>query len=184
MKTRAMLLLGTLAAWPTTAWSNECPEPTEVEGVDTEGGVYSVSATVTVKPFMWISNAGEDTVSKIATDTNREVARYTTAFWAGGVGGNGAGLPNKDPWSGPAPSRSGVDTEGNAFIANRGFWRVAEVVKILTTGCIDRNSNGVCDTSFDTNDIGGISTAEMYPIVDTNENGVIDDVEIKDERVA
>ncbi len=184
MKTRAMLLLGTLAAWPTTAWSQECPEPTDVQGVEAAGGVYSVSATVTTKPYMWISNAGEDTISKIATDTNREVARYTSTFWSGGIGGDGAGLPNKDPWSGAAPSRSGVDTDGNAFIANRGFGRVAEVIKILTAGCIDRNSNGVCDTSFDSDDSGGISSAEMYPIVDTNANGVIDDAEIKDERVA
>lgn len=178
-------VLGALALWPTTAWSQECPEPDEVTGVDaTEDGVYTVSATVETKPYLWISNAGEDTVSKIATDVNKEVARYSVAFWAGGIGGNGAGLPNHDAWSGPAPSRSGVDTDGNAYIANRGFSRVAEVVKILSTGCIDRNNNGVCDTSTDLNGSGTISTSEMYPVVDTNANGIVEDSEIRDERVA
>ncbi len=184
MRSPVFVLLGAVLAWPSTAWSQECPEPTESTGVVTTQGVYTVNPVVTSKPYMWISNAGEDTVSKIATDTNREVARYTTAFWPGGIGGNATGLPNKDPWSGPAPSRSGVDTDGNAFIANRGFGRVAEVVKILTVGCVDRNNNQVCDTSIDTNDNGAISTAEMYPIVDSNANGIIDDAEIKDERVA
>ncbi len=184
MKKWTVLLLGSLSTLPTTSWANECPEPTEVQGVDAEGGVYSVSATVTTKPYIWISNAGEDTVSKIDTETNREVARYSTAFWSGGIGGDGSTLPQKSAWEGPAPSRSGVDTDGNAFIANRGFGRVAEVVKILTAGCIDRNQNNVCDTSLDTNDDGAISIAEMHPIVDLDANGIIDDNEIVDERIA
>ena len=179
-----LFVLTAMASWPATAWSQECPEPTSTQGVDSEDGVYSVSATVETKPFLWIANAGEDTVSKIATDTNVEIARYTTAFWNGGIGGQGASLPQHSAWDGPAPSRSAVDTDGNAYVANRGFGRVAEVVKILTTGCIDRNSNGVCDTSQDLDNDGRISTSEMYPIVDLNGNGIIEDNELRDERVA
>lgn len=174
--------LGIAAVAPVQA-SADCPEPSSEQGVEVSGGTYSVSAQVQVKPVLWVANAGEDTVSKIATDVNKEVARYSSAFWKGGIGGNGAGLPAHDAWTGPAPSRSAVDGDGNAYIANRGFNRVAEVMKILTTGCIDRNNNGKCDTSSDLNNDGKITTNEMYPILDDNSNGIIDDSEIRDERV-
>lgn len=145
--------------------------------------MYTVSAKVEATALMWIANAGEDTVSKVDTEQNKETARYSTAFWKGGIGGNGTGLPNHGAWDGPAPSRSAVDFNGNAFIANRGFNRTAEVVKILSTGCIDRNGNGVCDTSQDYNNDGKITPDEMYPVIDDNGNGIIDDNEIRDERV-
>lgn len=161
-----------------------CPQPTSTQGVESTNGTFTVSAKVEIKPTLWVANGGQDTVSKIATDVNKESARYTTAFWNGGIGGAGAGLPSHSPWYGPAPSRSAVDTDGNAYIANRGFGRVAEVVKILSTGCIDRNNNGTCETSSDLNGNGNISANEMYPIVDNNGNGTIDDNEIRDERVA
>ena len=60
-------------------------------------------------PVMWIANAGEDTVSKIDTDNNVETARYRT--WIAPAALHGA-------WTGPAPSRTGVDVDGNVF--NRG----------------------------------------------------------------
>ncbi len=161
-----------------------CPTPTSTQGVESVNGTFTVSAKVEIKPTLWVANGGEDSVSKIATDVDKETARYSTAFWKGGIGGNGAVLPNHSPWDGPAPSRSAVDTDGNAYIANRGFNRVAEVVKILSTGCIDRNANGKCDTSADLNGNGNISASEMYPIVDDNGNGTIDDSEIRDERIA
>jgi len=174
--------VGLLASGP--AWASTCPEPDEVIGVDVENGVYTVSATVVTLPFMYIANAGEDTVSKFNTSLEQEVGRYVTTFWSGGIGGTGAALPSHGAWDGPAPSRSAVDTDGNAYVANRGFNRVAEVVKILGTGCVDRNNNGVCDTSQDLNGDGRITTDEMYGIVDLNGNGIIDQNEIRDERVA
>lgn len=159
---KVLAVVGAIAVMPSMA-SAECPTPTNTQGVDVVDGVFSVSAKVEINPILWVANAGEDTVSKIDTKANKETGRYSTAFWNGGIGGAGAGLPNHSQWAGPAPSRSAVDTDGNAYIANRGFGRVAEVMKVLSTGCIDRNGNGSCDTSADINGDGKISANEMYP---------------------
>jgi hypothetical protein len=127
-------------------------------------------------PIMWIANAGEDSLSKWNTETNTEVARYHTWFGP---------LANHDAWTGPAPSRTCVDAEGNAYVANRHFdGRVSDVIKIYSTDWVDRNGNGVMDTSWDGNGDGTISSLEMLPMSDSNGNGVIDDSEIRDERIA
>lgn len=180
--TVALGLLGACVGAPAFA---SCPEPTTTQGVENTNGVYGVSATVEIKPVLWVANAGEDTVSKIATDTNTEVARYSTVHWYGGIGGNGSNFAFHGPWNKAAPSRSAVDTDGNAYVANRGFdGRYGEVMKILTTGCNDRNGNGVCDTAKDLNNDGKITPNEMYPVKDLNGNGIVEDDEIFDERVS
>ncbi|MEM7154477.1 MAG: hypothetical protein AAF799_16640 [Myxococcota bacterium] len=118
---------------------------------------------------MWIANAGEDTVSKIDTNTGAELARYRT-FW-----GQGA-LANHSAWSGPAPSRSAVDTEGNAYIANRHFdGLAADIIKIRGTNCQD------------TNGIPGIQTStgpgDVIDLIDNNGNGIIDAGDTYDECI-
>lgn len=129
----------------------------------------------TTFPVMWIANAGEDTVSKIDTKTGKELARYRTWF----------GPSWHSPWDGPAPSRTSVDLDGNAYVANRHFdGKPASVVKILADGGIDRNGNGVIDTATDTNGNGVIDTVEILPMVDSNGNGMVDASEINDERIA
>jgi hypothetical protein len=67
--------------------------------------------------YIYVANAGEDTVSKIDIITNQEVARYATWFTAGTnhiahIGG---------PWTGPAPSRIARDSAGNVYVLNRFF---------------------------------------------------------------
>lgn len=136
-------------------------------------------------PIMWIANAGEDTVSKIDTTLNKEVGRYRTWF---NFGYHGA-------WDGTAPSRTAVDRDGNAYVLNRHFnSRPASVMKVLATGYVDRNKNGVMDTVVDTNNNGIYDQVEALPIVDINGNqrpdsdsdgdNIADDGEIKDERIA
>ncbi|MCV2370938.1 dockerin type I repeat-containing protein [Roseateles oligotrophus] len=141
-------------------------------------------------PILWVANAGERTLSKFdttqqAASPGREVARYYTWF------SNEA--PTNYAWSGPAPSRTAVDIDGNAYILNRHFdGRSAVLIKILANGFIDRNGNGVVDSSFDANNDGVIQAAEMKGMLDTNNNGVIDcpasapftACEIQDERIA
>ena len=136
-------------------------------------------------PVLWIANAGEDTLSKFDTtqmgpSPGREVGRYHTWFSEGvnSYGDHGA-------WSGPAPSRTAVDVDGNAYVVNRHFdGRPALLIKILSNSYIDRNGNGVEDTSTDANSNGVIEASEMKPLVDTNANGIIDPGEIQDERIA
>lgn len=142
-----------------------------------------LSAVGTTFPVMWIANAGEDTVSKFDTVANRELARYRTWFGPAGQAGHVNHLNNA--YGGPAPSRTAVDIDGNAYVLNRWFSNVHPVLlKILAEGFIDRNANGVMDTSVDTNNDGIIDAAEMKPMADTNGNGKIDPNEITDERIA
>jgi streptogramin lyase len=134
-------------------------------------------------PVLWIANAGEDTVSKIDTVTNKEIARYRT--WFGPAGQPGYVNHLNSAYSSAAPSRTAVDINGNAYVANRHFDGLqADVLKILNDGGIDRNGNGVIDTSSDTSGNGIIEPGEMKNLADTNGNSAIDPGEIQDERVA
>lgn len=119
-------------------------------------------------PLLWVANAGEDTVSKIDTNTGKEIGRYRT--WSD-VGLHG-------PWSGPAPSRTAVDADGNCYVLNRHFdGNPAMVIKILAGSYVDRNSNGVMDTCVDTNNDGRVMGAEVKPFLGVNHAN-------NDERIA
>jgi DNA-binding beta-propeller fold protein YncE len=109
---------------------------------------------------VWIANSGDGpnstggygSVSKLDARTGRELARY----WVGLPG-----IHND-------PSRTATDCFGNLWVANRA-WLPGEiyqgsVTKILLAGGIDRNSNGVVDTSRDTNGDGVITPDEMLPL--------------------
>ncbi|MEH8017607.1 hypothetical protein MN202_10195 [Rheinheimera muenzenbergensis] len=150
------------------------------------GDQLQLNAVGTTFPVAWIANAGEDTVSKFDTNLNKEVARYRTWFGPAGQPGHFNHLGNA--YSGPAPSRTAVDINGNAYVLNRHFNQgttsAGVVLKILAEGFVDRNGNGVMDTSVDANDDGIIDASEMQPMADTNGNGIIDDDEIQDERIA
>ncbi len=127
-------------------------------------------------PTLWIANAGEDSLSKWDTNENKELARYHT--WFGPLGSH-------DAWSGPAPSRTCVDSDGNCYVANRHFDTYdPDVIKVYTDDWVDRNGNGVLDTSYDANGNGIIEESEMLPMTDSNSNGIIDPEEIVDERIA
>jgi hypothetical protein len=137
-----------------------------------------LSETGSTFPLLWAANAGEDSVSKIDTDNDCEVARYATWHVA----------PFHGAWSGPAPSRTAVDSEGNVFVANRQFPnnRQMNVLKILSEGGIDRNGNGIIETSSDVNGdciIDRSNPLEFIPPVDDNGDGILQTSEIRDERV-
>jgi hypothetical protein len=139
------------------------------------GNQLQLNQQIGTFPLLWVANAGEDTVSKIDTNTGKEIGRYRTWF---NVGTHG-------PWDGPAPSRTAVDADGNCYVANRQFaYRPAEVIKILSSGFIDRNSDGIMQTSTDTNNNGVIDPGEILPITDLNGNGIVEPNEIADERIA
>ncbi|MFT5542026.1 MAG: hypothetical protein ACI97K_002713 [Glaciecola sp.] len=128
-------------------------------------------------PVLWVANAGEDSLSKINTDTDCEDSRYHTSF----------GLRFGSAFAGAAPSRTAVDVDGNVYIANRHFdGKPAEVLKILAEGGVDRNGNGVIDTSVDTNGDCSIDRDDPTEFLlndDTNNDGILQLDEIKDERV-
>jgi hypothetical protein len=142
-----------------------------------------LSTVKTTTPILWIANAGEDTLSKFDTNVNKEVARYRTWFGPSGQPGYFNHVGNA--YAGAAPSRTAVDLDGNAYVLNRHFdGRPARLFKILAEGGIDRNGNGVIDTSADLDNDGVISAAEMKTLADSNNNGAVDANELQDERIA
>ncbi|UYP45358.1 hypothetical protein NEF87_001643 [Candidatus Lokiarchaeum ossiferum] len=153
-------------------------EEGEMVGVECESipDQLQLSEETSTFSYLWIANAGEDTLSKWDTETNTEVARYNTWF---------STYPDHDAWTGASPSRTCVDGEGNCYVANRHFdGRPTDVMKVLVDEWIDRNGNGILDTSFDANFNGEITPDEMQPMLDGNGNGIIEDSEIQDERIA
>jgi sugar lactone lactonase YvrE len=121
-------------------------------------------------PVLWVPNTSENSMSRINTDGDAgrgcEEARYFTSNSSRGY-----------------PSRTAVDVDGNIYVANRKFdGQTPELLKIVTEGGIDRNGNGVIDTSTDLNGDCRITPDEMLPIVDDGD-GVLDIDDFTDERV-
>jgi streptogramin lyase len=94
----------------------------------------------------WIVNSGsENSVSLVASD-GREIRRHWTA--PKGIIGD--------------PSRTAVDSKGNAWVGNRG---TNTLVKIAfdEKDCIDKNGDGKIETSYDKNGDGIVDKSEMLP---------------------
>lgn len=91
--------------------------------------------------YIWISQNGNGTISKVDTRTMKQVAAYVTKAGGGGD-----------------PSRTTVGLGGDAVVANRGG---ASATKIAgdKTSCIDRNGNGKIDT-YESDQ--GLSTASPF----------------------
>ena len=107
-------------------------------GFDPEGNIVLDSSSIKLN-MIWVSNSGEGTISKINTTTGKEVARYN--------------LCND-------PSRTAVDSLGNAWIACRGDGVVAKVA-LSVDECVDLSGDGEIQTSMDENGDGVISGGEM-----------------------
>lgn len=110
-------------------------------------GQLQLSNEATTFSYIWIANAGEGTVSKIDTATGREVGRYCTAE------------DNLDP------SRTAVDPQGNCWVANRAWGTQATVVKILAEDWVDKNHDGVMQTSQDVNGDGVIDPDNPHELL-------------------
>lgn len=156
------------------------------------GDQLQLSVTGTTFPNLWVANAGDHTFSKIDTDGTPpagnpgdgcEVARYYSYF--------STQAPTFYAFSGPAPSRTAVDSNGDVYLANRHFTgsKSPELLKFSASGGVDRNGNGVIDTSVDTNGDCIIQASEMLPVVDgagiggPGIPGVLDITDFHDERV-
>jgi hypothetical protein len=132
-----------------------------------------ISKIKTTYPVMWIANAGEDTVSKVDTNTGATLAKYRTVW-------NGYKPHPGNAWDGAAPSRTAVDQDGNLYVANRHFesdpCQPPSVIKILASGGIDRNGDGVITTST--------SGTDLKDVIDHGTLGTLDIADFSDERVA
>jgi len=105
-----------------------------------------LSQVPTTLPFIWVPNSNQGTVSKVHTETGRELARYRT-----GPGADGS------------PSRTAVDLQGNCWVGNRAAGTVVKIGLLENGAYEDRNNNGIIDTSSDTNGDGDITGDEILP---------------------
>lgn len=111
---------------------------------------------VQVSSFIWVAVSGKGTIVKINTETGAVLGEYWTS-------------PSGQPKD---PSRTTVDMNGNVWATNRAGNSVVHIGLVENRQCVDRNNNGVIDTSTGLNDIlawsntgetdtnGGVSTAE------------------------
>jgi hypothetical protein len=111
---------------------------------DAASGGLLVRAESRRADYLWVPNVNESTLSKWDATMAREIARYRVGIAAGECRGqcchaNGCNMP----------SRVVVDGFGDVYAANRGFGMQGTVTKIAADqrDCVDRNGNGMIDTS-------------------------------------
>lgn len=99
--------------------------------------------------YLWVPNSNEGTVSKIDTRTGRELGRYRTSPKTGIDEAN--------------PSRTTVDLYGNCWVGNRQAGTAVKIGLLENGQYVDRNGNGIIDTSRDLDGDGNISGSEILP---------------------
>jgi RHS repeat-associated protein len=98
--------------------------------------------------FIWVAVSSKGTIVKLDTDTGKVMGEYFSS-------------PNGQPRN---PSRTTVDHNGNVWASNRDGNSVLRIGLAENGQCVDRNGNGVIDTSQAQNDIrawtnaGGVDT--------------------------
>lgn len=96
-----------------------------------------LNETASTFPFIWVANSDAGTVSKLDTVTGAELGRYLSA--PNGIGRN--------------PSRTTVDQNGNMWVGNRDSNTITKIALAEAGNCVDRNGNGVIETSTGAADI-------------------------------
>ena len=110
-------------------------------GKDGDGNIV-IDVNSTNLSMLWVANSAQNTVSRINTETGKEVARYS-------VGIN--------------PSRTAVDSQGDCWVAARGNGRVMQIKRDIAD-CTDSNNDGTIQTSSDMNGNGVIDANEMLGV--------------------
>jgi len=127
---------------------------------DTTHDQLQLSEEHVVPPYIWIPN-NEGTVSKIHTETGNELGRYWVApnparepFY-----GQHENYPDYPAWIPPAhcsPSRTTVDLQHNCWVGCRDAGTVVKIGLYETGHYVDRNEDGIIQTSRDLNGDGNI----------------------------
>jgi uncharacterized repeat protein (TIGR01451 family) len=119
----------------------------ELVGTAYGGDQLTLSPRSVTRPFVWVPNSNEGTVSKVDTRTGNELARYRVC--PPGVTGN--------------PSRTTIDQYGNCWVANRQSATAVKIGLLEEGEFSDRNGNGIADTSADLDGDGNITGSELLP---------------------
>lgn len=138
---------------PREPWQEPTDENSNAVIVD-DGGAITLTRADMESFAIWVANTDDSTVSKLDSRTNVELARYVTVLTS-----EPGGRPEFQV-AGATPSRTAVDQNFDAYVANRAFGQQGTVTKYANSeiNCIDRNNNGVIDTSRDLNGDGAIDT--------------------------
>ena len=146
------------------------PTPEGSEGVIVDdGGALTLGRTEAESFSVWVANADEGTVSKLDSRTGAELARYPSVSATAPAGTRpwneacGWCDPARGGCIGNCPSRTAVDQNFDAYVANRTFGNQGSITKYANTeaDCVDRNGNGVIDTSRDLNGDGSIALSPV-----------------------
>jgi hypothetical protein len=118
--------------------------------LDPMAGGLVVRANARMDDYLWIPNTGESTVAKWDAVMGVELARYRVGLAAGECRGSCCYTAGCN-----MISRTVVDGIGDAYVAARAFSMQGSVSKIAADrrDCVDRNGNGVIDTSTGRNDV-------------------------------
>jgi len=129
------------ASGPSYGDSFTPPEEGSALSVDEDGALRLDVRNIRFD-HIWIANSGENTVSKLSTETGLEVGRYRMPDGCGD------------------PSRTTVDIEGNVWVGCR---QGGSIVKIAAAErvCVDTNGDGNIQTSRDENQNGRIEGSEL-----------------------
>ncbi|MBI4701890.1 MAG: hypothetical protein HY744_12180 [Deltaproteobacteria bacterium] len=164
--------------------SDPFPMPETETDVETDGvglnekGDLVLDQTNSNFNFLWIANTHDigdrGTVSKVDAVNVAEVARYFSVTCFGNPAYklkqclDVAGNPVQTATN--APSRTAVDYNFDVWVANRAFGGQPSATKIANAleDCVDRNSDGIIQTSTDVNGDGHID-------LDCNGDNKVDD---------
>jgi PKD repeat protein len=116
-----------------------------VLGTKVNDGSLQLSSEWSAPPYIWVPSSTTGTVSKVSTETVKELARYRTG---------------PDIELDLEPSPVAVDLHGNAWVGNRGAGTVIKIGLPESNECVDRNGNGI-ETSSDNDDNGDITEDEI-----------------------
>jgi PKD repeat protein/streptogramin lyase len=116
----------------------------EMVGLETTTDRLELTSDWDALPYIWVPNSATGTVSKLATDTGDELARYATG-----------------PETDVDPAVAAVDFDGACWVGNRGAGTVIKIGLEENGGCVDRDGDGVIETSGDTNRDGDIEGSEL-----------------------
>ena len=142
------LLINSIFAQSRTYTTNEDFDEGTLIGLEHETvpDQLQLSKESTTFPFIWVPNSNEGTVSKVDTRTGKELGRYRTG-----------------PSTNGNPSRTTVDIYGNCWLGNRNTGTVVKIGLLENGQYIDRNGDGIIQTSKDLNGDGDITGDEILP---------------------
>lgn len=168
-RTASLSSLIVLLALPAAAQSRTLTTSADFNGGTLSGVTVSPAdqvvlgpTAVSAKHTVWSTNYLYGYVVRMDSLTGRQTGRYDSALVS--INGQPTGAQPAQTYcdfatTGNCPGRVAVDANGDVWIVNRAFGQQGTLTKFSgdVSHCIDRNNNGVIDTSSDVNGDGVIS---------------------------